>query len=156
MRNAILAGAAALALALPGAAWAHVVLTKPDAPANSYAATALRVGHGCSGSATVSLKVDIPDQVQQARPQPKPGWTLEIARRPGAAADAEAASITWRGRLPSDQFDEFGLFLKLGPRPGPLVFPVTQSCENGEQRWTPVLTVVAPEGGGEAHMHHGP
>jgi uncharacterized protein YcnI len=38
--------------------------------------------------------------------------------------------------LPVDQFDQFGISMKLPDTPGPLYFPVTQTCEQGANAWT--------------------
>ena len=69
--------AAALAL-LPAAAAAHIVFAEPQATAGGYYAGFLRVSHGCGDAGTVSIRVEIPEAVASARPQPKPGWTLAI------------------------------------------------------------------------------
>lgn len=43
------------------------------------------------------------------------------------------------GPLPTDQFDEFGLALKLPRQSGStLYFPTVQECEAGALRWTAV------------------
>ncbi len=171
-RTLIAALAAPLALlATASAADAHVVLTQTEAAPGSYFATALRIGHGCDGSATTRLRVEIPAEVPQARPQPKPGWALEIVRE-GDGPKARVSALVWRGRLPDEQFDEFGLLMKLPDRAGVLHFKVIQTCETGEAQWTevpgagdppgalthpaPTLTLVPAAGsvGEDAHHHH--
>ncbi|MGA0601861.1 YcnI family protein [Caulobacter sp. KR2-114] len=137
--------ATALALLAGQAAQAHVVLTVRQASVGAFYTGALHVGHGCGGSATTALRVEIPAGVDDAKPQPKPGWTLEIEREPlasphrgegGETVATRAKAITWRGRLPDDEFDEFGLAARLPAAPGVLAFPVVQTCEQGETRWT--------------------
>lgn len=171
--------ALALAGALASAASAHVVFAEPEAAPNSYYAGFLRIGHGCGDSPTRAVRVEIPDGVMIARPQPKPGWRLSIEREPLAAPirtegghemTERVTAITWSGDLPADQFEVFGVMMRLPDRAGPLYFPVIQTCASGEQRWTdippdgaawnsvprpaPVLRLRAPEQGGEAHAHH--
>ncbi|HWA63152.1 MAG TPA: YcnI family protein [Caulobacteraceae bacterium] len=133
------------AAALTGSAFAHVVFTVRQAPAGAHWTGALHVGHGCSGSATTALRVEIPAAVPDAKPQPKPGWTLEAEREPlpapvrgegGRTMTSRLKAVTWRGRLPDDQFDEFGLAATLPGQAGVLVFPVVQTCDQGEARWT--------------------
>ncbi|KQY35534.1 nuclear export factor GLE1 [Caulobacter sp. Root487D2Y] len=121
-------------LAAPVPALAHVVAAPGEAKAGSYSAIAFRVGHACAaGDTTLKLRVEIPDAVVSARPQPKPGWTIDIEK------DGEkATAVTWTGRLPDDQFDDFALLMKLPSQPGNLVFPVIQSCEKGESQWTEI------------------
>jgi uncharacterized protein YcnI len=161
-----------LALILPGAASAHVVLTAPEGVAGSYYVGALRVGHGCDGAATTVLKVEIPVDTPNAKPQPKPGWTVAIekthlaqpVRGEGSSMISDRVSaITWRGKLSDAEFDEFGLRLQLPDREAVLALPVTQTCEKGEARWndadpghpSPKLTVKkAAADPASAHAHH--
>lgn len=135
------------ALALPASASAHVVFDQRVATAGGYYTGFLRVTHGCGDSPTVSVRVDIPAGVVSARPQPKPGWTLKIDRVPlatpikgegGAAITTRVTAITWTGKLPPDEFDQFGLSLKLPDAAGPLYFPTTQRCATGVNAWTAI------------------
>lgn len=167
----------ALAAATPAAA--HIVFDEPAAAPNSYYAGFLRVSHGCGASPTRSIRVEIPDGVNIARPQPKPGWTLRVERAPLAAPirseggyeiTERVTAIIWDGELPADQFDQFGIMMRLPDRVGRLSFPVTQTCANGEQRWSdipaegaawrsvahpaPVITLAAPQQPEEHHDHH--
>lgn len=144
----LIAGLAAVAMA--GAAQAHVVFVQPQATAGAHWAGALRVSHGCDGAATTSVRVEIPAGILVARPQPKAGWTIAIERTPlpepvvaegGEFLTERVSAITWTGRLPDEQFDEFGLAAKLPVATGPLVFPVIQTCEQGEARWTETTPV---------------
>jgi uncharacterized protein YcnI len=130
MRKLILL--AALLAPLPAAA--HVVAAPGEAKAGSYSAIAFRVGHACAaGDTTLKLRVEIPDGVASARPQPKTGWTIDVEK------DGDrATAVTWTGRLPDDQFDDFALLMKLPAQAGALVFPVIQSCEKGESQWTEI------------------
>lgn len=141
------------AASITGGAQAHVVFTQPTATAGAHWAGALRVGHGCDGSATTSVRVEIPAGILVARPQPKAGWSIVIERELLAAPIAgeggrmlteRVSAFTWTGRLPDDQFEEFGLAAKLPAGEGPLAFPVTQICEQGEARWTETAVAGAP------------
>ena len=119
-------------MATPAAA--HVVAVPGEAKAGSFSAVAFRVGHACAaGDATLKLRVEVPDGVASARPQPKPGWTIDIEK------DGDrTAAVTWTGRLPDDQFDDFALLMKLPSQAGSLVFPTIQTCEKGESQWTEI------------------
>lgn len=136
---------AALALA-PASASAHIALAETTAPAGGYYAGFFRVSHGCGASPTVSLRVSIPDGVLVARPQPKPGWTVAVETAPlarpavneGVALKERVSAVVWKGRLPADQFDQFGLMVRLPDRDGPLYFPTVQTCEAGQNRWTDI------------------
>ena len=137
---------AALAAALaasPVIASAHIVLAEPTAKAGSYYAGFFRVSHGCDGAATTSLRVEIPAGVTIAHPQPKPGWTLGVEKAPLAApitsegkeVRERVRAITWTGRLDPEQFDQFGVMMKLPQGSGPLYFPTTQRCGKVENAW---------------------
>lgn len=132
-------------LALTGAAASgHIVFAEPEAQAGSYYAGFLRVSHGCGESPTRSIRVEIPESVISARPQPKPGWTLAIEHQPlrkpitgegGRLITERVSAITWTGELPSDQFDQFGVMMKLPPDAGPLYFRTVQRCAQGSNDW---------------------
>ena len=77
-----------------GAAHAHVTLEQPKAPAGSTVKAVLRVGHGCDGSATHTLRVahsgrlsrcqaDAQGRLVARRPQGRAGATLREPRPPG-------------------------------------------------------------------------
>src|SRR5271155_5815788 len=75
--------AAVLAFATCGgiaAAFAHVTLEQAQAIIGASYKAALRVPHGCDGSATTAIRVRIPDGVVDVKPMPKPGWTLNIVK----------------------------------------------------------------------------
>jgi uncharacterized protein YcnI len=128
-------------LAAPVPAFAHVVAAPGEAKAGSYSAIAFRVGHACgAGDTTLKLRVEIPDGVASARPQPKTGWTVDIEK-----SGDRATAVTWSGRLPDDQFDDFPLLMKLPAQPSTLVFPVIQSCEKGESQWIEIPDPQRPD-----------
>ena len=131
---------ALLALLAPLPAYAHVVAAPGEAKAGSYSVIAFRVGHACAaGDATLGLRVEIPDGVASARPQPKTGWIIATEKTDEAdPAKRRTTSVSWTGRLPDDQFDDFAVLMKLPAATGDLVFPVVQTCEHGESQWTEV------------------
>jgi uncharacterized protein YcnI len=136
------------ALSVAGPAAAHVTLADPQAAPGAYYTSAFKVTHGCAGSATTALRVEIPASIAVAKPQPKPGWTIEIEREPLAAPvkgeggkmlTQRVKAITWRGGpLPDEDWDQFGVMAKLPDVTGKLYFPAIQTCEVGEARWTEV------------------
>ncbi len=142
----------ALGLVAAGRADAHITLSQAQAPSGGYYTAYFRVSHGCEGSATTALRVEIPQAIIGAKPQPKPGWTLRIEHAPLAAPVAgeggrkltqRVSAVTWTGGpLPDEQWDEFGLSAKLPATTGPLYFPSVQTCERGQVRWTD----IAPPG----------
>ncbi len=146
MSRIILAALAAACLSLP--AHAHITLEKPDANAGQPYKGVLRVGHGCEGTPTISLSVQIPDGLAGVKPMPKAGWTLQTEQ--GAYPEAVTVSgqkltsgtrrITWSGgRVLDSEYDEFVFVGQLAPGvSGALYLPAVQACEKGEQRWVEI------------------
>lgn len=171
----------ALLFTLTGAAIAnaHVSLEVPEAKTGAGYKAVLKVPHGCEGSATVEVKVDIPEGVIAVKPMLKPGWTIEMSKGPyareyafyhGMKFSKGVRQITWRGGpLPDEYYDEFVLssFIAGELQPGTkLAFPVSQVCEKGELHWNQVakegedphaLDFPAPQlmlvAGKDAHGH---
>jgi uncharacterized protein YcnI len=147
------AALAAACLLFPGGlALAHVTLETQKAPAGSTYKAVLRVGHGCEGSRTTTIRVRIPEGVIAVKPMPKPGWVLTTIQ--GAYAQAYdyygetltegVTEIAWTGgSLPNTWFDEFVFRVRLPDgAPGTVVrFPVVQECEQGVHRW---ITIPEP------------
>ena len=117
------------------------------------------VPHGCAGSPTVKLRVQIPEGVIGIKPMPKPGWTLEMVKGKYAAEyefhggklSEGVKEVVWSGgKLPDHQYDEFvvSTFLTDGMKPNTtLFFPVVQECEQGVSRWIDIPRE------GEVHGH---
>jgi uncharacterized protein YcnI len=162
MNKLSFAGATGVLLLTVSAAAAHFSLAEPEAtPGASYKAV-LQVGHGCAGSPTVKLRVQIPEGVINVRPQPKPGWTLETVRGAyagtydlwGAKVSEGVREIVWSGgSLPDDFYDEFAFrtYLTAELPAGPLYFPVVQECEKGSERW-----IEIPAAGKSDHDYESP
>lgn len=138
-------------------AYGHATLEVRQAPANSYYKAVIRTPHGCNGSPTIAVRVQIPEGVTGAKPQPKPGWEVEIVAENLAepATDAHGNTITTRvteihwtgGRLLDEHYDEFVLRVRLPDRAGEtLYFPTVQECEEGADRW-----IEIPAEGQSAH-----
>lgn len=124
--------ALAILLAAAAPASAHVTLAQPDAKAGSHSVITFQIGHGCADSPTTALRIEIPQNVTLANPQPKPGWTLTIDH-----AAKRVSAITWSGgSLPADEFDEFSVMMKLPADAEPLTFPATQTCAKGTEHWS--------------------
>lgn len=134
-----------LSLALSAPALSHIVFDKDEGAAGGYYAGILRVSHGCDGSPTRSIRVEIPAAVISIRPQPKAGWIVKIEKVPlkepvagegGSKITERVTAISWTGELPADQFDQFGVMMKLPANAGPLYFPTRQICASGQANWT--------------------
>ena len=133
-----------------GPAGAHPSLERREANVGAPYKAVMRVPHGCDGSATTRVRVQIPEGVIGVKPQPKPGWTIETTRGPyaqtypyyhGAKLTEGVREITWSGRLPDDNYDEFVFvgFVAATLNAGDTVhFPTVQECEKGRAAWTEV------------------
>jgi uncharacterized protein YcnI len=149
MTKTHVAAVAVAMLAVTSSATAHVVLEKKEAPAASTYEAVLQVGHGCEGSPTTSIRVQIPEGVIAVKPMPKPGW--ELTTKQGEYAQAYdyfgekltegVKEVAWTGgNLPDEWYDEFVLRVRLpDAAPGTVIrFPVVQECVEGVHRWIEV------------------
>ncbi len=166
----------ALGLAgLATAAGAHVTLEQSEATIGSTMKITLRVPHGCDGAATNGLTVTLPDGVYDAKPMPKPGWTLATVTGAyatpftshGTTVTEGVREIAWTGgALDAAWYDEFTFRATLGTglvAGDALSFPTVQDCTTATTDWTdtsgapdvpnpaPSLTLVA---GGAGHDDH--
>jgi uncharacterized protein YcnI len=138
---------AAAAVLGPSAAFAHITLQDKQAPVGSPYKAVLRVPHGCSGSATVAVRVRIPSGFIDVKPMPKPGWKLEVVRGKyqtpvsarGTQVTEGVTEVDWSGgSLPDAFYDEFVLTGFIGDEASAgqaMYFPVVQECEKGVSRW---------------------
>jgi uncharacterized protein YcnI len=145
--------AALWSLAAASVATAHVTLETAEAPAESYYKAAFRVPHGCEGTPTIAIRIQIPDGVTNVKTQQKPGWTLSVVKVKvdppiegphGSKITETIKEVSWAGgRLLDENYDEFWMQVRLPDRPGTtLYFPVVQQCETGVHRW-----IEIPEAG---------
>jgi periplasmic copper chaperone A len=137
---------AAAVLALPPAR-AHVTLESRQAAIGTAYEAVFVVPHGCSGSATVKLRVQIPEGVIATDAKPTAGWNVETIRSKyadaydyqGAKLSEGITEVDWSGgRLPDKTRETFVVetFLTAALKPNTtLYFPVVQECEQGISRW---------------------
>jgi uncharacterized protein YcnI len=131
-----------LLLMLAGTAQAHVMLSPSSAKPGAHLTVQVEVGHGCSGSPTTALRVQIPQSVTAATPQPKQGWKAALEKTP----DGGRVAVWQGGKLAADKPDSFALTLTLPSAPGPLRFPATQTCEQGQVDWNAAASNPAAAG----------
>jgi len=147
MRGLSLIAVSFLALAgLAGSAAAHITLeTAQSAPNAAYKAV-LRVGHGCEGEATTTLRVQIPEGLIAVKPMPKPGWHIELKEGEyaksydyyGTPVTKGVREISWTGGTLMDGFyDEFVFQVRVTDfKLGDTVYlPVVQECGQTVVRW---------------------
>lgn len=162
-----------------GAASAHVDVAPDTTAAGSYAVLTFSVPHGCEGSPTTKVAIQMPADIPQVTPTVNPGWTVEKVseKLPEPIEDAHGNELTERvsqvvytARTPlQDGYrDTLALSVQLPERVGEtLTFPVLQTCAKGETAWNetpaqgqdeeelenpaPALTITEPS----AEGHHG-
>ena len=144
-------------------AFAHVLLEPKQATVGSSYKAVFAVPHGCAGSATTKLRVQIPEGVIAAKPMPKAGWNVEVIKGKYAAEydfhgtkfSEGVKEVVWSGgKLPDDNYDEFVISTYLAGALKPntmLYFPVVQECEQGVSRW-----IEIPQEGKPAHDSKSP
>ena len=151
-------GLVVVAVALVAApAFAHVSLETRQATVGSSYKAVFMVPHGCAGSATTKIRVQIPEGVIGVKPMPKAGWNLETVKGKyaaeydyhGSKLSEGVKEVAWSGgKLADDNYDEFVVttYLSGGLKPNStLYFPVVQECEQGISRWIDI-----PKEGSEA------
>jgi periplasmic copper chaperone A len=142
--------AAALAVSLTAAApaAAHVTIAPGEGPADGYATLQVQVPHGCDGSPTKAVRVQIPESVASVTPQVHPGWDVSTKEGPKDAVELHGETVTtgveevvWTaadaGPLPDGRLDVFGMSVKLpaGKAGDPVYFPTVQECVKGKAAW---------------------
>ena len=137
-RACVTALCSAVALVVVGAApaFAHV---DPDPLAVQVGTTAtigFGVEHGCSGSPTTRLEIQVPPEVTNVKPIDKAGWTATLA----------GSTVTFAGgQLDAATKDHFDLSLTAPATPGLVHFPVVQTCVVGVTRWIEIGEEGKPE-----------
>jgi uncharacterized protein YcnI len=138
-----LAGAASVMIA---AAQAHVRIDNARAEVGSKYRAAFSVGHGCSGSPTVKLRIQIPPGVVAVEAEPKDGWELKTVSGPydrwyasgGTTFKQGVTEVIWSGLLSAHHAGVFVLNVNLSDSlqaGSKLYFPVVQECQSGVERW---------------------
>ena len=158
-RGAVLGVASVVAVlgATPPAA-AHVGITPSTTAAGAYAVLEVSVPHGCEGSATTEVAISIPAEINAVTPTRHPLWEVEeqvealdppVTDSHGSQITERVSTITYRTDtpLPDGHRDTFQLSLQLPESEGTaLVFPIIQTCEQGETAW-----IEVPEDGQDGH-----
>jgi uncharacterized protein YcnI len=174
-RASAIPAAAAIAVLTAGPAAAHVTISPEGAAAGSYTVLTASVPHGCDGSPTTKVAIQMPEQILSVTPTRNPLWDVEkvMEKLDEPVTDAHGNEVTERvGQvvytartpLPDGYRDAFELSLQVPDAVGEtLVFPVIQTCEKGETAWVetaadgntedleapaPTLTVLPAEEGG--------
>jgi uncharacterized protein YcnI len=148
--GALPAATAAIALSLAAPAGAHVTATPSTAEAGAYTVVTFSVGHGCEGSPTTKIEIQVPESVLAVTPTRNPYYEVEktMVDLDEPVADAHGNEVTERvgsivytadTPLPEGQRDTFELSFQLPDAEGEvLTFPTVQTCQEGETGWVEV------------------
>src|ERR1700755_567870 len=124
-------------------AGAHITLKGKEATIGTAYDAVFAVPHGCAGSATIKVRVQIPEGVIAQQPAAKPGWNVEtVTGKYAASYDNHGTSVSqgitevvWSGgKLPDHHNEDFVIptFLTSALKPDTvLYFPTVQECEQG-------------------------
>ena len=136
-----LAGAAlATGLVLaPAAAFAHVGVDPTSDPIAGQSTTlSFGFSHGCDGSPTTQIAIDMPDGLSGVHPIADAGWTIDIERG-GEAGRVSTVTYTATSPIPDQVRGEVKMEVGFtDDAAGTLVFPVEQTCETGSTSWSQV------------------
>lgn len=168
---------AGLTLVGAGAASAHVSPDKTEVPAGGYTDVQLLVPHGCDGSPTNTVEVQVPESLTSAGPYVVAGWTAETTTETlaepiddgeGGQITERDAVITWTAQPGNELIDgqrlNFGIGFQAPEEVGEvLYFKTIQTCDEGTAEWitewdgegeepeAPAPSVVVVEGTGDGH-----
>lgn len=172
-----LTAAGLLTLGLVAPAAAHVTITPSETGAGAYTVLTVSNGHGCEGSPTTEITIQMPNGINAVTPTRNPLYDVskEMETLDEPVTDAHGNELTERvgsvvytarTALPEGYRDTFELSLQLPDTPGEtLAFPVVQTCEVGETAWVevpaegqdpdelerPAPTVTITEASGDGH-----
>ena len=153
MRRLLTAITALGALAAVSVAGAHIEPSPESAAAGSFQLVAFQVPHGCDGSPTKSISIQIPAGVIYVKPQVKSGWRISLKkgklpvpgrlRREGHHRSALGDVERWN--LPDASYDTFNLDILVPNKVGKTIyFPTVQRCARA-CRWIEIQKKGKPE-----------
>ena len=153
-RPLVRAGAPLAALAtvalVAAPASAHVSGTPSETAAGSFTVLTMSVPHGCDGSPTTKVEIQVPESVLSVTPTRNPYYDLEaniqeldepVTDAHGNEVTERTASIVYTSNdpLPEGQRDTFELTFQVPDTAGEtLAFPTIQTCQKGETGWVEV------------------
>ena len=121
-----LAGAVALLVAVAAPAWAHVD-AEGATDTSGITTVTFSFTHGCAGSPTAAMSIQLPDGTTEVTPQNPAGWTSTVS----------AKVLDWKGGpIPDTDKGEFVVSMRIVGTKGTTVFlPTKQICVVGENDW---------------------
>jgi periplasmic copper chaperone A len=134
-RLGLVPATAVAVLALAGPASAHVTITATETAAGAYTILMVSVPHGCEGSPTTEVAIQLPDGITEVTPTRNAFYDVEVVTE-----GVSQVLYTARTPLPDGQRDTFELALQIPEEAAgrTLAFPTVQTCEEGSTAWTEV------------------
>ena len=119
------AAGAAVLLALPTAAGAHVEATGTTADGTTTVEFSFH--HGCDGAATTGLRIQLPEGATDVEPQDPEGWTSTVS----------GDELAWTGgSVPDHEEAAFVATMTLADPEGTTVYlPTIQQCGSAQEDW---------------------
>ena len=169
-----------IVLASAGVASAHVGIVEDEVEAGSTALITFQFSHGCEGSPTTAIRIQMPENIPAVAPTINPNWdvtkTMEALDAPiegshGEQLTERVAEVVYTAKTPvADGYrDVFVLSVSIPEDAAgtTLFFPTIQTCEAGETAWieipaegqdhddleSPAPGVAVVEGSDDEHGH---
>lgn len=149
--SAVVLAGLALGVVSAAPAMAHVTVSADQPHAGSYAVLTFSVPHGCEGSSTTKVSIQVPEGINAVTPTRNGLWEVDkqMADLDTPIEDSHGNQITERvaevvyttdDPLPDGYRDAFELSLQLPVEAAgtTVAFPTVQTCEQGEAAWVQV------------------
>lgn len=132
------------------AASAHVSVSPNDTGAGAYSLLTFSVPHGCDGSPTTKIRINLPEDINEVTPTVNPNWTVKTVEQKldkpkkldtGTTITKRMSAVVYTAKTPLKDHlrDALVLSLQLPKEPGKtLQFPTLQTCEQGSTNWNEV------------------
>ena len=119
-------------LATAQIASAHVVVKPNQAGIGAFQTFTMSVPSE-KDSATVALRLMMPEGLQYVTPTVKPGWKIEV-KKEGEGEAAHVTEIIWRnGSIPAHMRDDFSFSAKVPSATTTLAWKARQTYANGQE-----------------------
>ena len=145
---AAVAVGALVTVGLGRVAAAHITIAEPEHVAGAYTLLTFGVPHGCDGSPTTAVRIQMPESIPQVTPTVNPNWDVEkvmeelpepIEASHGQQITERVAEVVYAATTPLPDGYRDALVLNLqvpADAAGQTIyFPVIQTCEEGETAW---------------------
>ena len=144
---------------------AHVFAEETEVAAGAFSQVTITVPHGCEGSPTTQLAIEVPEGILGVTPEVHPGWDIEVTKEtldtPITGSHGEeitevpsVITVTAQpgNELPDGFRESFTVGYQAPDTPGEhLFFKTIQTCAEGETAWIEEYT-----GEGEEPEHPSP